>query len=243
MEEIIRWESMGFMIRDGESKEHYLGRLANVANLPLQATPEVLRQYGIDPGWVPVFYSNDNLHLWEAACAWQEGDIISIQMRAAFEKQQTYMHFYKKDEILAHEYVHAARFPLQSAKYEEFFAYYLSRFYGSHFRAFVGPFFTKPADTAVFLLLCLMPLAALFFGTNTFLLVPFFAIGFFGLRLTYTWSFFSRCMKKVGLPLMVRLTDHEIEFFAEASKPEITSWIEAQKASSFRWQVISAYYN
>lgn len=241
MDEIEEWERRGFLIRPHETREQYIRRLKEVVEAPSCPTPEVLRQYGLDPGWVPVVYSDDTIYPWEAACAWQEGSRITIQLRKCFETENSYLHFYKKEEILAHEYVHAARFPLHSAKFEEFFAYFLSRSFGSHLRAFLGPFFSKPADTVVFFLMCLTPLASLYFATSTFLLIPLFACGFFGLRLTYTWGIFSRCMQKVGLPLMVRLSDEEIEIFARLTKPEIEAWIQAEKTRSWRWQILGVY--
>ena len=75
--------------------------------------------YAVDPSWVEVRYSNDEIYPWEAAVSFIENDCPWIEMRKALQNTDRYFFFYAKQEILLHEYVHTVRFPLESEKYED----------------------------------------------------------------------------------------------------------------------------
>ena len=89
----------------------------------------------------------------------QEG-AVWIQMRAQFKEKKTLFGVYNHSEVLAHEYVHAVRYPLKSEKYEEFFAYFVSKKFGKNMRAIVGPLFATPLEAKCFLLAWMLPLFA-----------------------------------------------------------------------------------
>ena len=65
---------------------------------------------------------------------------------------------------------------------------------------------------------------------------------FVGARLVQRWKRWYSCMKKLSLPLMVRLTDEEIELFSTLCPKEIALWIEKERENSFRWRLLSDSY-
>ncbi len=221
-----------------DSPESYLARCSLPKDsLPL---PKILSIYDLAPTWVDVEYANEGLMPWEAACTWYSDTVEElpvIQMRRVFQQKICYLGIYQKEDILAHEYVHAARYGLHSVAFEEIFAYYLST---SIFRRVVGPLFEKPWESSLLLLLLLV---------SPWTIWPVFLfLGYLGARLSYRWCQWLRCKKRLEalmgermpLALMVRLTDEEIIRFSSATLAEIKEWIEEQK--SFRWQLLKKSY-
>ena len=238
-----------------DTEETYKEKISAIQNTPPQPDKEAFaclkELYDIEPLWVPVIYSNEGLSFFEAGCTWMDGDAVWIQLKKDFEKKKTLFALYKKSEVLAHEYVHAVRYPMMSEKYEEFFAYFASKKFGARFRAFFGPLFSSPIEARVFLWAWMLPLFAitleLFDVINSLLCVaiaslPLLLTTFFGVRLILRWKRWQSCRKKVSLPLMVRLTDEEIELFSLLCTEEIALWIEKERENSFRWKLLSDSY-
>lgn len=196
--------------------------------------------YDIHPGWLEVEYSGVGLQVWEAGCMWYSDDNPpTIQLNPHFRDKSTFLGIYHKDEILAHEYVHAARAVLSSSAFEEIFAFYVSK---SRFRAYLGPLFEKPWESVVLLVVLLISTVTLYFWPVALCLLALF------IRLNYRWWKWLSCkrhldqlLKKSSLPLMVRLTDEEIMLFSTLQPKEIDKWIKAQ-GNNFRWQLLREAY-
>lgn len=203
--------------------------------------------YDIAPSFVPVHYSNQGLSPLEAGCTWMDEDNhVSIQLRKSFEDKERLFGLYSKEEVLAHELVHAVRYPLGSDTYEEFFAYYLSSRFGARFRAFLGPLFHHSSESKLFLCTLLAPMGTLIVETTwialLLLFLPPLMVTFLSLRLIRRWYRWFSCKNKIGLPLMVRLTDEEIEVIHKKKSSELPLWLHEQKASSFRWRFLYERY-
>ena len=212
------------------------------------------RLFEMRPSWVPVFYSSKNLLPWEAACSWSDvacDEEITIQLAPGFRQNKTLYGIYQKKEVLAHEYVHAARSGLSSDKFEEFFAYLVSKesFFGS-FRACFGPLFRSSKESLFFCGIWLVSLFVLLFGKMSVAVSLLGCIiAFFFMRLSTNRRIWNGCLDKLksvkeksALPLMMRLTDEEITFFAKNSSEEGISWIEQKKENDFRWYLLYAAY-
>ena len=230
-----------------EPEEYYLTRCMAIKKGEDHCPAIVEALYCCKPDWVRIEYSDDNLLLWEAGATFydEEKGLSHIQLRRAFLQKESYLGLYSRLEVLAHEYIHAIRFPLQSEKYEEFFAYFIAASFGSKFRAFWGPLFTKPIDAVLFFIASLIPFGALFTDSVDpfFFLIPLLTLfTFFSLRLCFRWRRWRSCKEKVGLPLMIRLTDQEIDLFSQLKTAEIEAFIETESALQFRWKLLESFY-
>ncbi|MBS0636711.1 MAG: hypothetical protein JSS12_04310 [Verrucomicrobia bacterium] len=196
--------------------------------------------YDIHASWVDVEYSTEGLQPWEAGCMWySDNSYPTIQLNPHFRDNERYLKIYHKDEILSHEYVHAARSVLNSSRFEEIFAFYTSK---SPFRTYLGPIFEKPWESMAFVGVLFISVVTLYFWP-----VVVAALALF-IRLNYRWWKWLSCkrhldalLKKSSLPLMVRLTDEEVLLFSKLSPEAIASWIKVQ-GLNFRWQLLSAAY-
>lgn len=265
---LLDLNAQGLFIAPGETEERYIeraGRLVKVA--PAEGT-EVARAvvkecYEADPSWVEVVFSDKGLALWEGGCMWHaDGEPPQIQLRSAFQKKKRFLLLYDRDEILAHEYVHAMRSPLDSTTFEEFFAYYTSLYFGHgwlrYLRAFLGPLFQGPREP-LFLIVSLTGLNVLlaaqmcflddsFFGAVLGLIaaIPLFFMG----RLAMRWRLLYRCKRRLeavvgghALALMVRLSDEEIMLFGRLTALQLKAWIAEKKERFFRWELYSKMYS
>ncbi len=262
MNTYIEANQFGILVLPEETQDEYKKRLHLAPSCPKEDLAELETMYDIRPASIDVTYSNERLSFFEAGCTWmqddEQGKKAWIQLRKIFQYKDRYLFFYSKAEVLAHEYVHAIRYPLGSNKFEEFFAYYLSK-NQSRLRAFLGPLFETSRDTYFFLLSFILPFCySLIFSLTwmlpewlgpLFFLLPVATTLYFTLRLLTRWRILYRCknvLKQVvkgnPLHLMVRLTDEEIELFAHKDAHGIINWIEKQKQCSFRWQLLAAAY-
>ena len=210
---------------------------------------ERLFDFSVD--WVKAFYSDKGLPFWEGAGTWME-KAPQIQIKSSFRKRSR-ISFYRKEEILAHESVHAARMAYHCPRFEEHFAFLTSR---CGFRKILGPLFRYPWESAVLLLLLLVSLAAQAasfywpeaFWLNSLMLLPWAAPTFGLLRLTLTRYTLLRCRQNLQpfaqdtLPILVRLTDKEIALFAKSSPQKIQEYIAREKEKSLRWRMLAMIY-
>jgi hypothetical protein len=195
--------------------------------------------FEVDPSSIDVHYSNKDLLLWEAACTWQEISVQTeheenpkinlpvsvhawVQLRESMRHKKKFL-FYRRSEILAHEYIHCLRAPLMSKKYEEIFAYSTSLYFGSSWRAYFGPFFSSSGESTLFVVLALLSFLASvasffeFVDETSALLFPlalFIYAFFLMVRLYRRQRVWQACKAKVGLPRMLYLQDHEVELYA-----------------------------
>jgi hypothetical protein len=234
----------------------------------------VKRYYDVDPAWVPVTYAGKGLYPWEAGCTWyaeNANDSPSIQLTTRFQHAQDYLCLYQKDEVLAHEYVHAVRAPLGSAIFEEIFSYLISLNFSRGlfgralqlFRTFFGPIFEQPSESLFFVsafsLFLVVTISALFSSSyegtlvsiclvSTGILCAVTSAYFLG-RLLVRWWQWWRCKVHLQaiagndtLALMLRLCDEEIVLFSHLKIEEIIDWIGDQKEMNFRWQLLASAY-
>ncbi len=146
---------------------------------------------------VQINYSNKGLRFWEAGCTWSDG---SIQLRKVFEKKRVWL-LYSRDEIIAHEQVHAKRLHLEEPVFEEILAYRTSK---SRFRRYWGPIFRTPKESLLFALTLLFP------PFIPWALLPILGLVAFGMmRLIRLQRIFSKAEAKVGKEI-VNLKDKEI---------------------------------
>lgn len=229
--------------------------------------------YDADPVWVKVVFSERGLRPWEAGCAWipvgipcnneESVEWPEIQLHPFFEKKKRYWGLYDRDEVLAHEYVHAIRSPLASDQFEEFFAYFMSvqsePSLLKRIRLFLGPIFESPREPFILiggLLVMILGLFAQILLFDETPLWPFIAlpmaISFFLFgKLSLRWCFWCRCKRHLeeavgekALAVMVRLSDEEVKLFGRLSPEKIVDFVEKRKETDFRWQLLfQAYFS
>lgn len=211
--------------------------------------------YDISPDWIVAHYSNRNLTFFQGAATWiieKDGlRIPLVQLKEKFEMGKL-LNFYHREEILAHEAVHAARMQFDEPYFEEIFAYKTSP---KIWRRFFGPLFQRPWEAIVFLLFLFLPIAyevAQFFPLDLesfswLRLLPLFFFAALFLRLSFlqtTLFFASRRMKKMlqnpekKWAVFFRMTDREI--FQFAFSKNLAKKIKMQK--SLRWDLLKSTY-
>lgn len=260
--ELRAYSKRGLLPGPEETEERFLERVALVQKVETPPNPltdeewkeaqkitEKLFDFSVD--WVKAFYNDKGLPFWEGAATWIEKAPL-IQLKSTFRKKRRFS-LYRKEEILAHESVHAARMAYRSPRFEEHFAFLTSK---SSFRRLFGPLFRYPWESALLLLLLVVSLgaqAASFFWPETFwlntlVLLPWAALTFGLLRLTLSNYTLLRCKQNLRafaqdtLPILVRLTDQEIALFANSSKQKIHEYVEREKAKTLRWRMLAMIY-
>lgn len=217
-------------------------------------------RFDVDPSWVPITYAKKGLCLWEAGCLWYADDpdtLPSIQLSPHFEKSSTYLGLYNRNEVLAHEYVHAVRAHLDSSQFEELFAYLVSldasRSCLRYFRVFLGPIFEKPMESLLFVvLMALLTVSSILESDALIFYTTFLTVGalayLFG-RLLFRWRLWYRCKQRLQplagektLAFMLRLQDVEIVRFSALTTQSIAEWIALQAEENFRWALLSSAY-
>lgn len=233
----------------------------------LAALKRVELLFDIKPDWIRICYHNRGLAPWEGAATWivHENHILSafVQLRSFFKTKAKYLGLYKKDELLAHEMVHAVRMAFEEPLYEEFMAYQTA---AANWRSWTGPM--AACSREVLLIICMLLLSFcclfadvvfpdIFIGVfwNAILIssqaIPWglFLLGI--LRVAHRKRIWSQCLDHLSkviknpskaLAVAFRLTDQEINFFAQTSPKEVASYAAAKAHSSPRWQMIKQAY-
>lgn len=201
-------------------------------------SPLAKHLFEVEAPWVSLHYKNKGLHFWEGGCTWIEGESVTLQLKKVFETKSRYLLLYSKEELIAHEVVHAARSAFEEPLFEEVLAYQTA---SSSFRKYMGPLFRSSKEV----LGLWLTLATLFITPWIGTAVSFF----FVFRLIRTQRLFASAKRKAltlvppekVLPLLVRLSDQEILTLARsASTRNLKVWIEEQ--TSFRWRLIKDEY-
>lgn len=185
---------------------------------------------GARPSWIPLTYSNQGLLPWQGAALWVFGQRFPmIQLRKRFKRGRFL--FYKHDEVLHHETIHAIRYVFKEPRFEELLAYAHSH---SKWRRFIGPLFRKPSQAIFFISLIftslLIQFTSLFFISSPFLplvkfvsLLPLIDLVFRFASLLKDQRILKRAMTKLALifpnqksvfPILLRLKDIEIQRLA-----------------------------
>lgn len=286
MKNFHQLNQQGFFPGPGESQENFYKRVIYCQNIKKElnknlpkdfpfdeknqhsetilkeAFAETQRLYGIAPDWVPLYFNNFELPLWQGGCAWifqiedESPKTALIQLRSFFQHQKTYLGLYQRNELLAHELAHVGRMMYNEPKFEEFFAYCSSH---SPFRRWVGPIFQSSKETLLFLFVLM---AVVFSNLPFFVGLPYLwwlILQWFLLlllllgmgRLAWRHWLLNRCLKhlailtqdpQVAQHLLYRLKDTEIYDFAFLSPKEIREWILKKEKSSFRWLFLNTNY-
>lgn len=279
--ELIRLNALGLIPGPDEDESKFLERshfclglkeLVWEGKLPddrLEALDEVLTPafalteplFGVCPSFIPVFFSNWKLLPWHGASAWifqleEEGPLGAvIQLRKGLRHQKRYLGLYNRDEMIAHEYAHAARMAFEEPKYEELLA---SRTSTSGLSRWIGPILQSSFESRLFVYtllgLLLFDLYFAFTGDWPLYLaflplkaIPLLMVLYGGVRLWIRKKRLRQAEKKltdlVGKEkaphVLFRLTDREIDFFAEASSEEARRYIDQEL--SLRWKAIKLF--
>lgn len=216
--------------------------------------------FGIEPDWVPLFFSNKQLAPWQGGAVWifqeteQSPPGAFIQLKRNFASKETYLGLYKRSELVAHECAHIGRMLYDEPEFEEMLAYQTST---SAFRRWLGPLIKSARQIRWFMILLVaiilldfgalaMGQIDLYFDLMSLKLLPLgmMAIALIGLYKRHR-LFQSTLTKLVSLfgeqarAILYRLTDKEITLFASLSPQEIVNYGHAE--TSLRWQAIKQF--
>jgi hypothetical protein len=187
--------------------------------------------FDVKPLYICAFYSSRSLRPWQGAAAWIEGrELHSIQLRKGF---------YKKEEFLSHEAVHAARSGFHEHRFEEYFAYMTSE---KKWRRVLGPVVQRPWEVWP-LMVC--------FGTALWSPIGFLGAAFWTglgfIRLLKGHRQLARASEALlkvvqdsakARAILFRLTDREILLLAQGE--DFISY--ANRQTELRWRVIQQAY-
>lgn len=230
-----------------------------------EALAKTTRLYGINPIWIPLFFSNYQLMPWHGGTAWifQENDDLPtsafFQLKKIFQKNRYYLGIYDREELIAHEISHVGRMMFEEPKFEELIAYRSS---SSPFRRFFGSIVQSSNESMIFVLLMFLILCFDFFliafdydeafQYGLWLkLVPLSLIGYGCIRLWYRQRQFRKALQNIKSAIkkeedaeavVYRLTDKEIELFSRLSPSQILDYIDEHKDKSLRLRLISLAY-
>lgn len=244
---LVSLNQHGFFPSPNESKELYLDRVKRVkarfekisdSLIPIShwdwVNLHLKEVFDFQPECLPVFYSNRSLMPWQGAAIWiEESGETVVQLRKALQTG-SFLKLYDREEILAHEAVHAARAGFMEDQWEEFFAFMTSP---ALWRRVLGPIIRRPWEVWPFLLCCLLG--------------PIFSLGYLGAAL---WAFigFSRLvaqhviLKHASKQLLRFIRDpRKIRaVLVRLSNEEIRALSRGEKIGddSFRWTVIRKLY-
>lgn len=223
-----------------------------------QEVHEMLQQgFDVRPDWIVAYYRNRGLNVFEGAATWiLEKDQVRIplvQLKEGFMSGRLWK-IYHRDEIVAHEAIHAVRMQFDEPYFEEFFAYKTSPFF---FRRVFGPLFQRPWESTLLIALLFFPLIGvslpLFFEEGSLWLFLFWLpIVYFGVLLLrlitlrsvlalalFRLSSFLKEPKK-NWAVALRLTDREVFRFAFQKKKTLEQFMKSEK--SLRWKFIQSAY-
>jgi hypothetical protein len=228
------------------ARAHLLMPQDNQGNLP--AMKILNKIFHASPDWVQGTIGSKGLPFWEGAATWIEENaegmrLCRIQLRETFLTR-----LYPKDELIAHEMVHAMRVMFDEKRFEEILAYQTSK---NRFRRYFGPLFSNPLEVSFFLALWLISwgvyLAEMLFdvylGGDLILCLPLLALGWGVIRLVRSQRLFSAALRNLGIALgnrvqpqavAIRLTDAEIEQFAASTPQEICAFVEGVQGHNLR---------
>lgn len=260
IQELLHLNSGGLIPGPNETKEAFCQRVEVVKkffNHPNSipghhwdwAKEQLQKLYDFSPQWCTAFYSNQKLAPWQAAATWiQQNEpnvkpVYMIQLRSS----KWVRYFVDRDEILAHEAVHAARAAFHEPKTEELFAYLTST---SKWRKVLGPLFQRPSESLLWVGVVLAGSILQIFDSlwdthwsDFCFLMAALLILFFGFRLfRMRWQIkvaaeklipFLKNPEKVRAVLF-RLTDEEIDRLAKGQG--------IQEKADLRWRLIRAAY-
>lgn len=259
-ENLLNLNQRGIFPGPTEQRDQFLKRAAAARQVTtpqedLKLTKEL---FNAVPDWVNIHFGKKGLHPWEGAATWIEEDEEGLRFASIQIKSSIVARLYPQREVIAHEMVHAMRLMFNESRFEEILAFQTSK---NRFRRYFGPLFTRPNETKGFVIgmfcswvfywtECMFDFSL---GAKYVLLFPMLALAWGIWRLAHSQKIFSsalhqleKAIKKPGesLAVALRLTDREIEQFANASPEEISIFAEKEKENDLRWaQLFLAYFN
>lgn len=255
-QELFELNQRGFIPGPGESEGDFLQRLQAAENFfstppapfdRMEKVPEphwdwvrhhLSEFYDFQPYSLMAYYSNRQLALWQGAASWVieeiPGPLCAIQLRKGFS-QGRYLGLYSRDEVLAHEAVHAARCAFNEPIHEEFFAYSTS---GVGWRRKLGPIVKRPWE--IFLFFIVLGLGAFwgnFLPAAGLLAFAFIRLSRQHLQLKRAAQTLCKIIQdeRTVRALLFRLTDREIS--------QLASGRILEDDGSLRFRVIRQYMN
>jgi hypothetical protein len=228
-----------------------------------EVLPLTEKLYGIQPSWVPLFFSNYQLAPWHGGCAWifqlnmNTPTAAFLQLRSRFRNSSTFLGIYDRPELIAHELSHVGRMVYQEPHFEEFLAYQSS---SSQWRRWLGPIVQSSKESLFFILLLgavILADFALLSVEHTMVasswwikLIPLVVIVLAIGRLIYRQQIFKHCLENLetlyppeeARHLRYRLLDNEMKQFSHFSPFEIENFMENVAQYSFRWRFLKALY-
>ncbi len=230
-----------------------------------EAFPMTQELYGMEPDWLPIFFSNYKLVPWHGGCAWifqmteNSPTAAFFQLRKAFREQGNYLGLYQRKELMAHEISHVGRMMFQEPCFEEILAYRSSQ---SWFRRTFGPLLEAPWEGMAFVFILLLifildlsllsvDLPAYYSLFQWLKLIPIALLGIALCRLWRRQHCFSKCLDKLtqlthscnkANALIYRLTDSEISQIARMPLEEIDNFLGEQKTNSLKGRLLYLLY-
>lgn len=231
-----------------------------------QEVEEILRPFDLkNLNWVPLEYSKNGLLPWQAAVTEVEDQCVQIKLNPRL-KERKKIWGVKREEIIAHELLHAARMAFPDGHYEELLVSLSEK---SAWRRWLRSLVSRTWEgwalivgitisLSVMLVALLEPEAFYVAFENLFwaiglllmLLSPYLLFLSFGVRQVWRVWRLQGCAFKLRpllhdesaiLALLYRLTDKEIAFFAKSSLSQIAHYVK--KEESLRWRVLRCYFS
>jgi hypothetical protein len=243
-QELLFYNQRGFIPGPHETEERFIRRVqaaekggeASIPPAHWEWVRHHLRElFDFEPASITAFYSNKNLAPWQGAACWVEEGNVRLQLREAFRKG-SYLGLYTREEVLAHEAIHAARAAFEEPENEELFAYAAAE---KKWHRLLGPIVKRPWEVWAFIGLIG---AGLVWEELFFLGTLWTSLGLGRLwkqqrRLQRATRFLVRsslCKEKEARAILFRLTDEEIRELGKEKMP--------QGDDSLRWRLIRIGY-
>lgn len=237
--DLLFYNSQGYIPGPYESEEEFFLRVQenskdSASDFHDEWTALHLNEiFDFKPSSLNIFYSNKNLAPWQGAACWIDENRVSLQLRVGFKKGNFL--WYSREEVIAHEAVHAARAAFHEEENEEFFAYLTS---SKKWRRVLGPIIKRPFEAWIVFISCFLGVfwEPGFFITALLIGYAFYRLFHQHLRLRRAAHFLMKKIQDVKKvrALLLRLTDREIRTLARSK------WIE--KDQSLRWRLIELAY-
>lgn len=230
-ESLIDFSKRGIIVGPNEEKNIFFNRAEKLKKKEqfIDFT-SINIAYQVRPDWVEIEYSNKGLHFWEAACVWQ--DQPKMQLKPIFLKKN-YLGYSRK-ELIDHELVHLVRSEFHSPIFEEVLAYQSSK----RLRKYFGPIVRNPRESKGFVFfLAIIALFSFWSPFSILLLLPILGYAFY--RLWRTQSIFQKARKvlssvandTLALPILLRLTDEEIQTIAKLHQSKVQEYLKKREGS------------
>ncbi|MBS0648453.1 MAG: hypothetical protein JSS10_04410 [Verrucomicrobia bacterium] len=211
---LLHYFQRGLIPGPTETEEEFLKRALQARSLTHSEWQEVSTPFAIAIDWVPLTYSNQQIAWWEGAATWiSDEGLPSIQLRTRFQKGSFWG--YRREEVLAHEAVHAARARFEEPQFEEILAYFTAP---QAWKRFLGPLFSRSWEPLVLLLSVLIGAYVPLIPSAVIILALSWLI--------YRQRAFKRCCRKLSFPLLLCLTDREIRSFARMPEAAIPAYLD-----------------